>query len=143
MTGFSPSLRFAGLLLAFLAADTATQMAFKAAADGIGDVPLSLSFVAAVAATPSAWIAVALYGATYVLWMVLLKDRALSLAFPLTALSYVTVPLLSWLVFGEAIGPRTILGIGLILLGVSLIGAEPESEPAPAVAPVELRQCGS
>ncbi|MFG1420250.1 hypothetical protein [Roseixanthobacter liquoris] len=88
------------LFAAFLAADTATQIAFKASAEAIGDIPLGGAFLAAACAAPAAWIAVALYVATYVLWMMVLQGSSLSRAFPLTALSYVTVPLVAWLAGG-------------------------------------------
>lgn len=124
-------IRLPALLAAFLLVDTATQMAFKVAADAIGDVPLGLDFVARMAGTCAAWLAIALYLATYVLWMLVLKDTALSRAFPLTALSYVTVPVLGWLAFGERVGLTTATGIALIIGGVALIGAQaPAAEPS-------------
>ncbi|MFG1431966.1 EamA family transporter [Xanthobacter sp. V2C-8] len=141
MTGLSVSVRLAALLLAFLGVDTATQVAFKLAADGIGDVPLGLGFAAAMAGSAAAWLAVAFYIATYVLWMLVLKDTALSRAFPLTALSYVTVPLIGWLAFGEAIGPRVAAGIALILAGVALVGAAPEAGARGLSQREELRPC--
>ncbi|MFG1290985.1 EamA family transporter [Xanthobacter versatilis] len=122
----------------FLAVDTATQLAFKAAAEAIGDLPLGLDFLASAAGTAFAWLAVALYLATYVLWMLVLKDTALSRAFPLTALSYVSVPLFAWLAFGEAVDARTAAGIGLILTGVALIGGGAEAD---AVPEEELTPC--
>ena len=71
--------------------------------------------------------------------MLVLKDTALSRAFPLTALSYVSVPLFAWLAFGEAVDARTAAGIGLILTGVALIGggAEADAVPEEELAPCE------
>lgn len=126
----------------FLAVDTATQLAFKAAAEAIGDIPLGLDFLAAAAGTAFAWLAVGLYLATYVLWMLVLRDTALSRAFPLTALSYVSVPLFAWLAFGEAVDARTAAGIALILVGVALVGHGEDAETeADAVAKPELTPC--
>ncbi len=130
------TLGFLLLIGAFLAVDTLTQLAFKLAADGMGDLPLGTAYLVAAAHTPAIWIAAALYGVTYVLWMVVLQRTPLSQAFPLTALSYVTVPAAAWLAFGETIGPIPLAGIVLILGGVCLIGhesAEPEAA-APATA---------
>lgn len=140
MRAFVPG-RLPLLVLAFLGVDTATQMAFKLAADAIGDVPLGTQFALAMAATPAAWLAVALYVATYALWMLLLKDTDLSRAFPLTALSYVTVPALGWLAFGEAVGMWTIAGIALILVGVALVGGGEEGSTQ--ATPSEVRSCES
>lgn len=140
MTGLRASARIPALLLAFLGVDTATQVAFKAAADTIGDVPLGPDFALAVAGTASAWLAVALYAATYVLWMLVLRDTALSRAFPLTALSYVTVPLIGWLAFGEAVSVKGSAGIALILAGVALVGGAGE-EPAPLPHETSAKDC--
>ncbi|WP_029555016.1 EamA family transporter [Xanthobacter sp. 91] len=128
------------LVAVFLAVDTATQLAFKGAAEAIGDIPLGLDFLAAAAGTAFAWLAVGLYLATYVLWMLVLRTTALSRAFPLTALSYVSVPLFAWLAFGETVDARTAAGIGLILLGVALVGHGEDAE-ADAVAKPELTPC--
>lgn len=141
MTDRPAALRTVMLFGVFLAVDTATQLAFKAAAEAIGDLPLGLGFLAAAAGTGFAWMAVALYLATYVLWMLVLKDTALSRAFPLTALSYVTVPLFAWLAFAEAVNARTAAGIALILVGVALIGhgaeADADAVPTPEFSPCE------
>lgn len=140
LASFTPS---AVLLVAFfLAADTATQIAFKASAQAIGDIPLGGAFLAAACAAPAAWIAVALYIVTYVLWMMVLQGSTLSRAFPLTALNYVTVPLVAWMAFGETIDARACLGIVLILFGVGLIGAEEEAVTAHRPTPLlEHRSC--
>lgn len=130
------------LVSIFLAVDTATQLAFKGAAEAIGDIPLGLDFLVAAAGTAFAWLAVGLYLATYVLWMLVLRNTALSRAFPLTALSYVSVPLFAWLAFGEAVDARTAAGIALILVGVALVGHGEDAEAeAAAVAKPELTSC--
>lgn len=129
-----------GVLVAFLAVDTATQLAFKAAAEAIGDLPLGPAFVIAAAGSLAAWLAVGFYVATYVLWMAVLQASALSRAFPLTAFSYVTVPLLAWVMFGERVELRTACGIALILAGLFLIGGE--SEAAPLDPDREFHPCG-
>ncbi|BAF87648.1 EamA family transporter [Azorhizobium caulinodans] len=108
----------------FLGADTATQLAFKAAALELGDRPLGLAFLADAVQAPYVWAAIACYLATYVLWIAILQGSDLARAFPLTALSYVTVPLGGWFLFGEGLGLKPALGIALICAGVTLIGHE-------------------
>lgn len=112
------------LIAVFLAADTATQIAFKAAATQMGDYPISLAFAGEVLGSPYAWLAALCYLATYVLWIAILQGSALANAFPLTALSYVTVPVGAWLIFGEAVSLKPAIGIALICAGVALIGQE-------------------
>jgi len=127
-------LRFPALVGAYLAVDTGTQIAFEAASRAIGDLPLGPEFLHAVAITPATWVAALLYFATYASWILILKYSTLGKAFPLTTLSYVTVPLASWLIFSEGVGLVPAIGIALILAGVWLIG--PEAEERDAAAPL-------
>lgn len=55
-------------------------------------------------------------------WVALLRHVALSLAYPLVALSYVAIIAASHYLFDEAIGPYKLAGAGLIILGVSVLG---------------------
>ncbi|GGF50601.1 hypothetical protein GCM10007301_07470 [Azorhizobium oxalatiphilum] len=120
----SVSLRVAvPLLIAFLAADTGTQLAFKAAALDLDRLPLDGALLVAAFQMPSVWVAALSYLITYVLWIAILQQAGLGRAFPLTALSYVTVPLGAWALFGERIGWLPATGILLICLGVLVIAA--------------------
>jgi drug/metabolite transporter (DMT)-like permease len=58
-------------------------------------------------------------GATF-LWVWQLKYIPLNRAYPLFATAFVFVPLLSWWIFGERIGPIYAIGVALIVLGVTL-----------------------
>lgn len=128
------NLGLVALIAAFLGADTLTQLAFKLAAEVVGDEPIGLTFLRIAAGSATVWVAAALYFLTYILWMLVLQRTPLSRAFPLTALSYVTVPAAAWLVFGETIGLKPLAGIALILAGVCLIGHE-ASDPKAGAAP--------
>lgn len=59
----------------------------------------------------------------YVAWMYVLRDMKLSAAFPMSAISYVIVMVISWLVFREPASTAQILGSLLIMAGVFLIGS--------------------
>lgn len=122
------SLRFPVLVGVYLLVDTGTQIAFEATSRAIGDMPISPAFLQAVAQSPASWVAALLYFATYASWILILKYCSLGRAFPLTTLSYVTVPLASWLIFGEGVGLVPAAGIALILAGVWLIGPQAEQE---------------
>lgn len=108
----------------FLLADTAVQIAFKLAGDQAGDADFNLEWVAGAAASPIFWIAIGLYFTVFVLWMMILQQTDLSRAFPLTALTYVTVPAAGLLFFQETLTLERTLGIALILAGVVLVGRE-------------------
>lgn len=119
------------LIGVFLGADTLTQLAFKLAGDVMGDLPIGLTFLTVAARSATIWTAAGLYFLTYILWMLVLQRTPLSRAFPLTALSYVTVPAAAWLVFGETIGLLPLAGIALILAGVCLIGHDASDHALP------------
>ena len=108
----------------FLTLDTATQMAFKTASEGLEGMSFGLPFLQRALTTPSFWIAILCYIATFVVWMAVLTRMELSRAFPLTALTYVTVPALAFLFFGEHAPPMRLAGIAVIIGGVILIGWE-------------------
>ena len=52
-----------------------------------------------------------------------LRLLAVSTAFPLTSLSFVMVTVLSHWLLGEVITPKRWIGVGLILIGTTLIAA--------------------
>lgn len=62
--------------------------------------------------------AVFLYAITILVWIYVLRVLPLSVAYPLTALSYVIVPVLSLLFLQERISMQTVLGSVLIIAGV-------------------------
>ena len=59
-----------------------------------------------------------------VLYSAALRFLAVSTAFPITSLSFVMVTLLSRWLLGEEVAPLRWVGVGLILVGTSLIVAE-------------------
>jgi drug/metabolite transporter (DMT)-like permease len=111
-----------GLIGAFLFFDTAVQIAFKLAGEQLGDGALDANWLAAAAGSLTVWCAVLLYLTVFVLWMLILQQIDLSRAFPLTALTYVTVPAAGMLFFHESLTLAQAAGIALILVGVILVG---------------------
>ena len=69
------------------------------------------------------WAALALYGVMTLLWIWLLRQAPLHLAYPFMALSFDLVPLLAWLVLGEPAGWQTLAGALLIVAGVVVSSA--------------------
>lgn len=62
--------------------------------------------------------AIILYAAITFLWVFLLDWMPLNLAYPIQALAFIIVPLLSWLIMGEHIQLNTFLGALVIIFGV-------------------------
>jgi multidrug transporter EmrE-like cation transporter len=108
----------------FLTLDTSTQLAFKAASQAVEGQSFGFGFLRVALSTPALWITILCYIATFVAWMAVLTRMDLNRAFPLTALTYVTVPLLAFILFGEQLPALRIVGIGVIIAGVVLIGWE-------------------
>jgi drug/metabolite transporter (DMT)-like permease len=63
-----------------------------------------------------------LYGVSTVLLVLALRDGELSLLYPVIALTYVWVTLLSLIVFHDRINPIKLAGIATIVVGVGVLG---------------------
>jgi multidrug transporter EmrE-like cation transporter len=100
------------LLISSLTAATG-QILLKQGATGRTDV---LSFA-------NGWVAGGLlfYGVGTAIWVFALSKAPLSLVYPYTAITFVLVFLSGAALFGETIGPRAVIGAGLVLTGIVLI----------------------
>jgi drug/metabolite transporter (DMT)-like permease len=63
-----------------------------------------------------------LYGLSTVLLVLALKDGELSLLYPVIALTYVWVTVLSLLILHDRPNPYKLAGIAIIVIGVSVLG---------------------
>ncbi|MBV8963908.1 MAG: EamA family transporter [Hyphomicrobiales bacterium] len=121
---FAISLRTVLFWSVFLTLDTATQLAFKTASEHVEGMSFGWGFLQTALMTPAFWLAILCYIATFIVWMAVLTRMDLSRAFPLTALTYVTVPALALMFFGEQLPAIRVLGIAVIIAGVIMIGWE-------------------
>lgn len=62
--------------------------------------------------------ALALYGGATLLWIYVLKTVPLSYAYSFMALTFVIVPVLAHLWFGEALNAKYFVGMGLVIAGL-------------------------
>lgn len=85
------------------------------------DMPFRWSWLAQ--ATYSPWATVVLLSEvlSFFLWLNVLTNVPLSKAFPITAVAYISILLMSWTVFKEPVMALQIIGSVLILAGVWLI----------------------
>ena len=72
-------------------------------------------------ASPLVWLAIVLIILSFVTWLYVLKYIPLSLAFPLSRVVDVLVPLGSWLFLGETISTRRWCGIALVIIGLAIV----------------------
>jgi multidrug transporter EmrE-like cation transporter len=63
-----------------------------------------------------------LYGMSTVLLVLALKDGELSLLYPVIALTYVWVTVLSFVLFHDNVNPFKLIGITTIVVGVAVLG---------------------
>jgi drug/metabolite transporter (DMT)-like permease len=92
------------------------QILFKVAAQTPG--LLHGSRWISLASNPVFIAALMIYAAATVWWVVVLRSTSLSHAYAFMGLSFVYVPVLSWLLLGERFGWRTGVAFALILLGI-------------------------
>jgi drug/metabolite transporter (DMT)-like permease len=79
-------------------------------------------FIVSVFSTPLILAAIPVYVIGLVVWLVVLAELDLSYAYPLVALTYVLVPLVSYMILGEHIPPLRWIGVGVVFAGVVLVG---------------------
>ena len=103
------------LLLAFPIGVGTGQVLLKMAAQRIQS-GLSLALLA----NPLLVGAVALYGVLGIVWMFILKQVPLSIAYPFVAVSFVVTPLLAWPMLNDRPGNLYFVGIAFICLGVAI-----------------------
>lgn len=109
-------------ILVFVTSLAVGQTLFKVAADRIAGLPAKQALVNLLAA-PTFYLAIALYGATTVLWIWILSRVPLSAAYPFMGLTMIIVPVMGWWFFGEMVGPRFWVGAVLISIGLVLTQA--------------------
>ena len=91
------------------------QTLFKQAALAMGDQPLIPGIV-------NRWTiaGLAVYGASTVLWIAILRTTPLSVAYPFSALGFLVVPLAAHFLFGEPLHARFLAGAICIIVGILL-----------------------
>ena len=113
------------ILALAIALDTIGQLLWKLAATRL---PASLdpqALLHAVTHDPVPMLVVGVFLLQLVNWLLVLERVDLSYAQPLTALSYVSVCLLSAWLFGERLDTQKVFGVAIVLVGVLLVSASP------------------
>jgi drug/metabolite transporter (DMT)-like permease len=68
-----------------------------------------------------------MYGFATILWLFILSRVPLSIAYPVQSIAYVLAVFGAYFIFNEPLSPTKIIGVILIILGVSLIGLSPNT----------------
>src|SRR5262245_6614202 len=72
-------------------------------------------------ASPFTWMAMGLMILSLLSWLYVLRYIPLSIAFPLSRVVDILVPLSCWMILGEDISPRRWCGIALVVVGLILM----------------------
>ena len=72
-------------------------------------------------ASPYVWLAILFVILSLITWLHVLRYIPLSLAFPISQIVHVLVPLFSWLLLGEIILSLRWCGIALVSLGLAVV----------------------
>ncbi len=100
---------------------TLFQASTKMLAAELTDTPFRWSWVMRAAHSPWALVVMSSEVLSFILWLNVLTNVPLSKAFPITAVAYVSILLLSWTLFNEPVMLLQIVGSTLILAGVWFI----------------------
>jgi drug/metabolite transporter (DMT)-like permease len=72
-------------------------------------------------ASPLVWLGIICVVVSFLSWLYVLKYVPLTIAFPLSRVVDVLVPLSCWIFLGETISPRRWCGIALVVIGLAVV----------------------
>ncbi len=98
------------------------QVLLKFGASGLNPHPTPVDTVIRIFTSPALFTGYALYGVSTILLVLALRHGELSLLYPVLALTFVWVTILSVVIFHEPMNPLKIGGILVIMSGVAILG---------------------
>ncbi|MFN3398611.1 MAG: SMR family transporter [Sulfurimicrobium sp.] len=101
------------------------QLLLKAGANAIGHFEFSRDNILPVgwqlATEPHIFGGLSFYVVSVVVWIMALSRVEVSIAYPMLSIGYVVNALAAWWLFGEALSPTRLAGIGIIIIGVYVV----------------------
>ncbi len=97
------------------------QYFLKSGVNSLKGLDFNLQNLPKILLTPSVFLGFFLYGVSSIVWIYILKNLSLSVAYPALSIGYVLVLFISWKFLGENINILNILGVVFIIIGVSLL----------------------
>ncbi|MCL4800389.1 MAG: EamA family transporter [Burkholderiales bacterium] len=120
MTPLTFSLVLVGVLL-----NAVAQLLLKAGTNAVGRFEFSVGNVLPVgtklAFQPYIAGGIACYVVSVVIWILALSRTEVSIAYPMLSIGYIVNAVAAWYLFGEAVTPMRLVGIGIIVVGVFLV----------------------
>jgi multidrug transporter EmrE-like cation transporter len=102
----------------------AAQVLIKKGASALGGNPTMVQTAVAMVMTPALFAGYSMYGISTILLVLALRHGQLSLLYPVFAMTYVWVTILSVVVFHESMNPYKLAGIVTIVAGIAVLGRE-------------------
>ncbi len=99
-----------------------SELLLKRGATDIADLSSAWSWTGVNGlASPLVWLGIAFVIASFVSWLYVLKYIPLTIAFPLSRVVDILVPVSCWILLGEFISPRRWCGIALVVIGLAWV----------------------
>ncbi len=116
-------------LIGAISASQIGQVLLKAGATGLPETGNALGSLLAQLLRWPTIVGLGFYAGGVLLYMVALRRIPMSVALPCTAVSFIAATVVGALAFGERIGERHVMGLGLICAGVVLLATTvPQAE---------------
>jgi multidrug transporter EmrE-like cation transporter len=113
------------LVLTGVLLNAAAQLLLKAGTNTVGTFDFSLANAVPVgwklATEPHIVAGLGCYVISVVVWIMALSRVEVSIAYPMLSVGYVVNAIAAWYLFGEAVTPTRLAGIGIIILGVYVV----------------------
>ena len=113
------------LLMTGVLLNAGAQLLLKAGTNSVGVFEFSRENLLPVgwklATEPHIAGGLACYVVSVVVWILALSRVEVSIAYPLLSVGYVVNAIAAWYLFGEALTPLRLTGIGVIIIGVVLV----------------------
>lgn len=100
----------------------AAQVLIKKGAGALGPSPTIVQAAVAMVLNPSLFAGYSMYGVSTVLLILALRHGQLSLLYPVFAMTYVWVTILSVLIFHDSMNGFKLAGIATIVGGIAVLG---------------------
>ncbi|HUW50545.1 MAG TPA: SMR family transporter [Sulfuricella sp.] len=113
------------LLMMGVVLNASAQLLLKAGTNAVGRFEFTAGNIVPVglklALEPHIMGGLACYVVSVVVWIMGLSRVPVSIAYPMLSLGYVLNAAAAWYLFGEAVSPTRLLGIGVIIVGVYIV----------------------
>jgi multidrug transporter EmrE-like cation transporter len=112
------------LILTGVLLNAVAQLALKASVRDHGAIELgggALPVAWQLAGEPALWLGLLCYAVSVIVWILALSRVDVSIAYPMLSIGYIVNAFAAWALFGEALTPMRLLGIGIIVLGVFVL----------------------